>query len=66
MIMENDILTRALTTSDFPNLMANIPNRTLRKITELAERTYKPITKRNRCKMILGQSYSYKRVIFLL
>ncbi len=42
---ENDILTRALTTSDFPNLMANIANRTLRKDYELAERTYKPITK---------------------
>ncbi len=38
------VVIRALTSPDFPNLMANISNRTLRRDYELAERTYLPIT----------------------
>jgi hypothetical protein len=38
-----ELVTRALSTSDFPNLMANVLNKKLRRDHELAPRTYEPI-----------------------
>ncbi|MBX9838429.1 MAG: hypothetical protein K2X69_08975 [Silvanigrellaceae bacterium] len=40
----NELVTRALSTSDFPNLMANVLNKKLRREYEYIPRTYEPIT----------------------
>lgn len=43
-VPRHEIVSRALTTSDFPSVLANVANKSLRNAYEIMPRTYQPIT----------------------
>ena len=43
---KSEIVERALSTSDFPNLLANVLNKSLRREYEAAPKTYEPLVRR--------------------